>query len=167
MNLMSVFLFPIALIVFILIMSLSGLYKFKGTRFKTRLIYGLALSIFFALYSLWQIEGNLTTIGKGILLGIMLVPLSILYTRYWIEKRLKGGTILYARNYRLRSWLWFIPFFICLQFLFHSEVGKQLIDAKWPLLGLCFSWLIIQVFSLFYISRLEDKLGHAIMEDRR
>jgi len=167
MRLISLFLFPMAMIAFILIMTCAGLYKFKGTRLKTRMIYGLALSILFSLFFLCQSGGDIAIIGNGLFLGVILAPLSILYTRRWIEKRLDNGTVYYHRNHRARYWLWFIPFFICLQFLFHSEFGKQLLNAAWPVLGLCFSWVILQVYTLSYIIKLENKLGQPIMEDKK
>ena len=167
MRITSFLLFLIVIIVFILLMSRAGLYKFQGTKHKSRIIYVTALGIFFSLYFMWHADWNLSIITKGFLLSLILTPPIILYTKRWIRKRLEGTTLFYPRNIHLRSWLWFMVFWICWGGFFRFRFGRQVLNAEWPILGLCFSWVISEVVSLLLVSKMEGKLGAPIMEDMR
>jgi tetratricopeptide (TPR) repeat protein len=155
------------LIVFLVIIYVTKLYKFKGTKLKTRMNYALALSLFFTMLTLWQTGGEIQVIGKGFLLGCFLgVPLCFYYKK-WTDSRIQGTKIFYKKGQRFRNLLWMIPLFILFQLFVHQDLGKKFLEAEWPMLGIVFSWFISQVFVLFYIIKIERKLGKPILEDEK
>lgn len=159
--------FALGLIIFLVFAYITKLYKFKGTKLKTRMNYALAVSIFFTVLWLLQTDGNMQIIGKGVIVGLLLsIPLCFYY-KNWIEKRIKGTTIIYKRHQRLKSYLWLIPLLILYEMFVRQDIGKQILESKWPILGIFFSWFISQVFVLFYIIKIERKLGKPILEDEQ
>ena len=162
--------FGLGLIVFLAIQYITKLYKFKGTKLKTRMNYALAVSLFFTVLSLLQTGGDLKIVEKGILLGLFLgVPLCFYY-KNWTEKRIKGTTIFYKHHQRFKGFLWAILLLILFE-LFerfsHQDFWKRILEAKWLMLGIAFSWFISQVFVLLYVIKIEAKLGKSILEDEQ
>jgi tetratricopeptide (TPR) repeat protein len=155
------------LIVFLVIIYVTKLYKFKGTKLKTRMNYALALSLFFTMLTLWQTGGELQVIGKGFLLGCFLgIPLCFYYKK-WTDNKIHGTKIFYKKGQRFRNLLWVIPLSILFQLFVHQDLGKKFLEAEWPMLGIVFSWFISQVFVLFYIIKIERNLGKPILEDEK
>lgn len=159
--------FAIGIVLFISFAFVARLHKFKGTRFKTRMNYGLGVSLFFTLLYLWQTDGKMQIIGKGLLLGAVLCVPFCLYSKRWIEKRIEGTTIFYKRKQYFRRLILLIPIAVLTMIFFHLHWGKQVLNARWPILGLCISWLISQFFILSYVAKLERKLGRPILEDQK
>lgn len=159
--------FAIGIIGFLSFVYFAKLYRFHGTKLKTRMNYALALSLFFLLLFLYQTEGQLQIIGKGFLLGVALSIPFCFYSKRWIDKKIEGSTIFYKNRQYVRSFLWGILIFILFQIFVHQEFGRQIIEDIWPILGLSFSWFVSQVFILFYIVKRERILGRPILEEKR
>jgi hypothetical protein len=69
--------------IFIFIAFRKNLYKFTGTRHKTRVIYGTALSIFLTSVLLFQFEINFPVIEKSLIVGLVI---SISKATKWLEE---------------------------------------------------------------------------------
>jgi tetratricopeptide (TPR) repeat protein len=155
------------LIIFLVIIYVTKLYKIKGIKLKTRMSYALVLSLFFTILALWQTGGEIQVIWKGLLLGCFLgVPFCLYYMK-WIDSKLQGTKIFYEKGQRYKYLLWMIPLFILLRLFIRHDLGEKFLEAKWPMLGIVFSWFIAQVFVLFYIIKIERKLGKPIVEDEQ
>jgi hypothetical protein len=162
--------FGLGMISFVTFSYVAKLHKFKGTKLKTRMNYSLWVSIFFMLLFLWQSHGEIKVIVTSLLLGVVLSVPVYFSTKRWIEKRIEGTAIIYerdvyTRNLR-RSYLWVIPLTILTLIYVHTGFGEyvqQIIDVIG--LGLGFSYFIANVFILFYIVRVERKLGVPILEN--
>jgi len=152
---------------FIIFLTFSKLYRFKGTKLKVRLSYALALSLFFTLFYLWQTKGNSEIIFRGIILGIVLGVPFCLHSRRWIDKKIEGTKIYYKKKNVYINYLWGILGVILVQVLMVNKYGKILIESIWPVLGLCFSWFFSQVFMFYYVVKLERELGSPILEDNK
>lgn len=159
--------FFIVMIFFILFTIVTKLYKFKGTKLKTRLNYGLMLSLFFTLFFLWLTAGDIRIILKGFALGVILGIPFCWYYKIWLRKKVEGTTIFYKRRPYLRNLLILIPLFIIFQILLHTNWGQIIFDAKWPILGISLSFFFSQAYILFYVIYVEKKLGTSILEDQR
>lgn len=163
----SVFVFVIGTIAFMILMLAAKLHTFKGGALKTRVYFALAISLFFTFLLLFRSDGKIHIISKGFLLGIILFIPFWLYTKRWLEKRIEGAVIFYKRKQFRNMLLFLIPVSIIVQISLRTDYGRQIIETTWPFLGLSFSWLFSQVFVLFFIERLERKLGRPIIEDER
>ncbi len=89
-----------------------------------------------------------------------------------MNKRIDGATILYERSQykqNLKEYLlWSIFSIILVTILSAKGLLEQILEStRWLFLGLCFSWFIAQVLILFYINKLEKKLGAPIIEDEK
>jgi hypothetical protein len=155
------------ILVFLLLTILTKLYKFKGTKLKTRMSYALALSLFFTLYFLWQTQGKAQIIGRGLILGMLLsIPLC-LYHKRWIDNKIEGNKILYKMKKTYLNILWAVLGVVIVELLMSQDTGKQFMASIWPILGLCLAWFFSQVYIFFYVVKLERRLGVPILEDKR
>jgi len=155
------------LIIFLVIIYVTKLYKIKGIKLKTRMSYALVLCLFFTILALWQTGGEIQVIWKGVLLGSFLGVPFCFYYKKWIDSKIQGTKIFYEEGQRYKYLLWMIPLFILLRLFIRSGLGEKFLEAKWPMLGIVFSWFIAQVFVLFYIFKIERKLGKPIVEDEQ
>ncbi len=159
--------FGLGIAVFLVIQYITKLYRFKGTKLKTRMNYALAVSLFFTILGLWQTSGSLQLIEKGILLGLFLSPLLCVYSKKWTESKIRDTTISYKKVQRIKRLFWTLPIVILSQFLLHQDLGRQFVEAKWPMLGIALSWFISQMFVMSYIIKLERASGKPILEDEQ
>ncbi|GEM_PF-3254902 len=169
---LSYIFFGFGMLGFIIFSYVAKLHKFKGTRLKMRMHYGLGASLFFTLLFVFQSDGEMEVMVKGLLLGLILsIPLYY-YSKKWMNKRIDGATILYERSQykqNLKEYLlWSIFSIILVTILSAKGLLEQILEStRWLFLGLCFSWFIAQVLILFYINKLEKKLGAPIIEDEK
>lgn len=145
----------------------AKLYKFKGTKLKTRVKYAAVLFMSYTLIILWLSYDQLQIIGKGLLLGAALSIPFYFYSKRWITKKIEGTTIFYKRKQFLRNLLWVVPVIILINLKEKINFMKQIFDVDWPILGILFACFITAVFTLSYIIKLERKLGSPILEDEK
>lgn len=70
---------------FIVFAYAAKLCRFKGTKLKIRMIYALAISLFFTLYFLWITKGDAEIIEKGLLVGgLAAIPFAT-FTKWWMD----------------------------------------------------------------------------------
>ena len=166
----TLFFFGLGMIAFLLFMYVGKLYKFKGTKLRTRMNYSLGfslfLTLFFTLFFLWQTDDKMHVIGKSLLLSAVLCVPSCFYSKRSIEKRIEGTTIFYKSKQYSRNLLSSVPISILLM-IFFIYFGKKIFEAAWPILGLSFTLFTTTVFLWFYVARLEKKLGSLILEDQK
>ncbi len=155
------------ILVFLLLSILAKLYKFKGTKLKTRMSYALALSLFFALYFLWQTQGNVDIIGRGLFLGVVLSVPFCLYNKRWIDKKIEGTKIFYKMKKTYLNVLWAVLGIAMVELIMSQDTAKKIITSRWPVLGLCLAWFFSQVYIFFYVVKLERKLSTPILEDKK
>jgi hypothetical protein len=160
-------LFPAGLLIFIFVAFRKNLYKFTGTKHKTRLIYGTAASIFMTSVLLFQFDLNLSVIGKSLIVAIAISLPWIFYEKNRYEKKIVGTTLATKPQNRSIHLLWLVLFSVGLQVFYDSDIGRMVMSTKWPLLGLGLSWVIVQIFLLYYVSGIEKKLGNPIMENSK
>lgn len=151
------------LLVFIAFAFGKHLYDFSGTRHKTRAIYGLAISIFLTGTIVLQFGDKASVIGVSLLIGFIVALPWILYVKKKYKKKIVGTTLI-TKPRRPMQLLWFILFCLGLMFFYDSDIGKTIINAKWPLLSLCFAWAIVQAYIVYYIAHIEKKIGSRIIE---
>ena len=173
--------FGLGMIALATFMYVGKLHKFKGTKLKTRISFGLGLSFCLALsfLSLGEMQG----IGKSLLLGAVLCLPLCFYKKRWLKKRIEGTTIFYERKRYLyykrkryfRNLLWAIPIIILFQILLLVGFRGRILEAAslivlettWLFLGVVFALFTSQVFLLFCVVKLERKLGTPILEDTK
>ncbi len=152
------------MLIFIFIAFRKNLYKFTGTRHKTRLIYGTAASIFLTSVLLFQFDINLSVIEKSLVVAIVISLPWIFYEKKRYAKKIVGTTLATKPQNRSMHLIWLVLFSVGLQLFYDSDIGRTVMNIKWPLLGLSFAWVIVQMFLLFYVSDIEKGLGSPIME---
>jgi len=157
--------FFVGMLVFLTFILFSKLYKFKGTKLKVRMSYGLALSLFITLFYLWQTNGNLNKIGKGLIFGIVLGIPFCFYSKRWLDSKIEGANIIYRKKNTYLNLVWAFVGFISMELLMFQGAGRTIMEAVWPLLGLCLSWFFSHVFTFYYVVKLERYLGAPILED--
>jgi len=158
--------FSVVALSFLIFILVSKLYKFQGTKLKVRMNYALALSLFFTLFYLWQTKGDIQIIGKGLILGIILGIPFCFYSKRWIDKKIEGTKIYYKTKRIYLNILWTFIGVLLIQVLIIRESGRKLMESMWPILGLCISWFLSQVYLFFYVIKLERKLGASILEEK-
>lgn len=159
--------FFIGILSFLALMLFLTLHKFQGTRLRVRMSYELALSLFFTLYFLWQTQGNVNIIVRGMLLGVVLfIPFS-LYDKRWLDKKIEGAKIVYKKKRLYLNILLVVAAVIVTQLLMTSKYFRALFESTWPPLGMCFGWLLTQAYLLFHVIKLEKKLGMPILEENK
>jgi len=133
--------FGLGMIALLTFAYVGKLYKFKGTKLKTRMSYALVFLFCFILYFLWQ--GEMQGIGKSLLLGAVLCIPLCLYKKRWLKKRIEGTTIFYKRKRSLRRQFlrtlsWAIPITILVPILVvvlpHVAFGERILEATWLIL---------------------------------
>ncbi len=159
--------FLTGMLAFLSLIIFAKLYKFKGTKLKTRMNYALALSLFFTLCFLSQTQGKAQIIGRGLILGAILSIPFCFYNKRWIDKKIEGTKIFYKMKRIYINALWTVLAVVIMQLLMLQDTGKKFISSIWPILGLCLAWFFSQVFIFFYVVKLERKLGVPILEDRK
>jgi len=143
----------------------SKLYKFKGTKLKKRISYAMALTLFFTLFFLWQTQGNIHTIYKGLIVGIFLCAPLCIYTKRWIDKKIEGNKILYKKRNILINTFWAVLLGVFIEEFMPQGYGKTIFESIWPIFGLCLAAFISQVYLFYYVVKLERKIGAPILED--
>jgi hypothetical protein len=167
MTMWEAIIFFLGVLCFLFFILLSKLYKFQGTKLKVRMNYALVLSLFFTLFNLWQSKGDIQIIVRGLMLGIILgIPFCV-YSKRWIDKKMEGATIFYKSTSIYLNVFWALFGVVLVQVLMTRESWKKFVESVWPILGLCLSWFISQVFIFFYVVKLERKLGAPILEDNK
>ncbi len=129
--------------------------------------FALAMSLFMTLYFLWQTQGNTQIISRGLVFGIILSVPFCFYNKRWIDNKIEGTKIFYKTKKTYLNILWAVLGVVIVQLLMVQDAAKKIITSIWPIFGLCLSWFISQVFSFFYVIRLERKLGAPILEDKK
>ncbi|HWR58141.1 MAG TPA: hypothetical protein VN328_04560 [Thermodesulfovibrionales bacterium] len=159
--------FFIVMLVFLAVILYLKLYKFQGTRLRVRMSYALALSLFFTLYFLWQTQGNIHIIGRGILVGVILfIPFS-LFDKRWLDKKIEGTKIVYKKKGIYLNLLSVFLVVILTQLLITRDFFKAVLELTWPMLGMCFGWFLTQAYLLLHVIKLEKKLGAPILEEKK
>jgi hypothetical protein len=159
--------FFVGMLIFIFIAFRKNLYKFTGTRHKTRVIYGTAASIFLTSVLLYQFDINSSVIGKSLIVGIVISLPWIFYEKKRYDKIIVGTTIATKPMKQSIHLLLLVLLSVGLQLFYDSDIGRMVSIAKWPLLGLSFAWVIVQIFLLYYFNRIEKKVGGPIMENNK
>lgn len=158
--------FSVVMIGFLILILFTKLYKFQGTRLKTRMIYALTLSLFFTLYFLWQSQGNIEVVVRGILIGIVVfVPFS-LFDKKRLDKRIEGTRIVYKKKNMYLNIFSVFAIIILMQLLATNNFIKAVIESTWPMLGVCIGWFLGQAYLLAHVIKLEKKLGGPIFEEK-
>lgn len=151
---------------FLTFILFSKLYKFQGTRLRVRMTYAMALSLFFTLYFLWQTQGNIYIIGRGILVGVVLfIPFS-LYDKRWLDRKIEGTKIVYKRKRIYWNLLWVFLIIIVTQLLMTKHFFRAVLASTWPMLGMSFGWFLTQAYLLSHVIKIEKKLGTPILEEK-
>ncbi len=117
--------FFIGMLVFLSLAIFAKLYKFKGTKLKTRMSFALALSLFFTLYFLWQSQGNTQIISKGLVLGIILSVPFCFYNKRWIDNKIEGTKIFYKTKRTYLNILWAVLGVVIVQLLMLQDTAKK------------------------------------------
>lgn len=130
----------------------------KLIKLKTMLIHGLVFSILFTLVNILGSDADIIVIGKGLLLGsVMSTPYIFHVIKRHNRARIINSPKYYKAKERSDFLLWFVPLSIVVCIVYWTGFGSQIVIAKWPLLSMCFFWIIQQVFSLLYNIRIEKK----------
>jgi len=130
------------------------------TKLKIKLVFGLVISLFFTLYLIYLNDGDFFIILKSLLLGLVISFLFSIYNRKWLLKNIKG-TILFINKHKSRRTLLKKIIFVVIIAIPLYIVTRQ--GYRWPIIGLGMSWIFSIIFNLFYIIRLEKKLGGPIL----
>ncbi|MEW5759202.1 MAG: hypothetical protein AB1779_00375 [Candidatus Thermoplasmatota archaeon] len=162
----------LGIVAFLIFAFFAKLFQLKGTKFKTRVIFGLAFCVYLTLIIflivLWLTENVIQNIGRGIIFGVILsIPWLYFYYKIgWPEKRIKGGTLLYDKRDIRRNVLGVIVAtpVVCVIMMLVGPTNL-IFGYIWVMLALVIAWLISQIFLLFRVIRLESKLGASIIEN--
>jgi hypothetical protein len=157
--------FAFGTLIFALFAYHAKLYGFKGTKLRTRMIYGLGLSAFLTVIFFLQSDGEMHIIASGLGIGVILVPPLYFISRRQIENRMEGSIVYYKHRQYLRNLLWVMLLIIVLMAIFYKYQNFLTLSN---ILGLGFSFAAFlgQLFLVRHIARLEEKLGLPIMEDQ-
>jgi hypothetical protein len=159
----SIFLFGILLFTFIAYRK--GLYKSSGVLHRTRAIYGMAISLFLTIITVLQLMPSPIVIAGSIVLGVTIVIPWIFYLRANYKKRLIESRLYLRRKPHEYRYIWLVIVIVGFPLLFDSQIGQRLLNEKWPMLGLCCSWVLLQAYTLYYVSCIEKRIGKPIVEE--
>lgn len=131
----------------------------KKTKRRTILNYGLILSVLVTLLNILIFNADIIVIGEGMLLGIIVsIPYVFQVVKKCNEKSIIDFTVYYKPKKQSNFLLWFVPLSIFICVAYWSDIGSQIITAKWPLLSICFYWVLRQLLALLYEIRIERKI---------
>lgn len=154
--------FGIGIVALITFQYATGLHRFNGTMLMTRIYYRAAMSVFLSFFIVQFLPWRTTDLGKILLMGALLsIPLFCYYKRS-LNRQIQGTSIIYTRSPHT-------------QFLKAEAAGwlgaaimmVVAIELPWALAAYCLGWVLSEVYALFYVEKLENKLGAPIMEERR
>ena len=157
-------LFPVGMLIFIFIAFRKHLFKFTGTRHKTRIIYGLAVCCFLTVTLFIQFNADFATIWKSLFVGLVVSLPWIFYEKKSYEKNIVGSILVKRPKQRGLQLAVLFLFIIGLQLFYHSDIGEMVLNAKWPVLSICVAWAIAQTFLLYHVINIEKKIGSPLIE---
>lgn len=157
--------FAFGMLIFVLFAYHAKLYGFKGTKLRTRMIYGLGLSAFLTVLFFFQSNGEIQIIASGLGIGVILFPPLYFISKRQIEDRVEGSTAYYKPRQYLRNILWTILLIIVIFIIFYNLHNFMTISNVLGL-GVSFAAFLGQLFLVRHVARLEEKLGLPIMEDQ-
>jgi hypothetical protein len=139
----------------------------KTTKRRPILNYGLILSILVTLLNILICNADVLVIGESILLGLVVsIPAILKLIKRCNEKSTIDSAAYYKPKEQSNFLLWFVPLSIFICVLYWSDIGSQITNAKWPLLSICFFWVIRQLLALLYDIRIERKIFNPIEKSK-
>lgn len=156
-----------ALFILVAMSFLAGLHKFKGTKLRTRMKFVIG-GVFIFILLFCQIIEDLHQIEKGFKYGLIFTVPIYIYRKRWLEKRIEGTTVFYKKKARLRNFIELVIYGMVLILLYSIDwIGQIVVDNIWLTLGFSISYLISEIFALFYVVKMEKKLNESILEDQK
>lgn len=156
--------FGLGMLIFVVFAYHAKLYGFKGTKLRTRLIYGLGMSSFLTFIFLLQSNGDMQIIATGLGIGVIFsLPLYVI-SKKQIEKRVEVSTVYYKRRPNIQNILLAVIFISILFILFDKYQNFYTISTVLGL-GACFAAFLAHVVLINHVVQMEDRLDSPIMED--
>lgn len=148
------------------IIRFAGLHKFNGTRYKSRLFYGLWLIAFMstAIFLMSGIDIHAPFIFAAAVLGV-LSSIPIGWRNIVLLKQRLDGHVLRYRQEELKVPLGVVIIVVPLGIVLASiDSFTQFSAMTYVIVAMLPSWLLATLYQIFWITALEHKLGRKVIE---
>jgi hypothetical protein len=146
---------------------LTGLYQFDGTRYRTRLLYGLWLLAFMspASFLMYGIDVGARSVFAAVLLGVLMAGLISRRHTGWVRQRLHQHVLWFEpKDVGRRRWV--LSFVVVVAG--NAAVRYMQPDLMtYAFVALITSWLLSTLYQIVWITALEHRLGCKVIEHRR
>jgi len=143
----------------------TGLYKYGGHRIQKRNLYCVALAAFFSICIFGFMEPKSP---ESIMMALGLsAPIAFFMAYFqirWFSKRQVDGKLMVSKSTRRNSFILCFCTVVLCNLIVRTHWGSILMKLYWLHLSLCLGWLFSTLFFVWYIAKVEQKLGQSITE---
>jgi len=153
------------MLLFLCCVFATRLYKFGGHRIQKRNLYCVALAAFFSICIFGYMEPKSPEL---IMMAFGLsVPIAFLFGYFqvsWFSKRLVDDKLMLSKSTRRNNFILCFCIVVLCNLIWRTHWGSILIKLYWLHLSLCLGCLFSTLFFVWYVAKVEQKLGQSITE---
>jgi hypothetical protein len=156
----------VGILIFIIWGCATDLYRFGNHRFQKRNLYIAALAAFFSICIFGYME------PKSPLLIMMAfgfsAPIALLFGYFlirWFLKRQADDKLILPKSFHKKNLISSFCILVLCNIFFRTHWGEILLKLQWVCLSMCLGWLFSSLYFIWYIAKVEKKLGRFIFEE--